>query len=729
MKKLIHLLALSFIILTSAFGQNLTEANFSLYKFAHQNELKNNASVEVLIQGDVETIKQLVVSAGGKFEYSAGDISKVTIKLQNIEKITSSKSIERLEITSRNARPLNDTMLKNNNVILVHSGQAPLTQGYDGTGVVVGFIDTGIDFAHGDFRDSLGHSRVKFLWDHNLTGNPPTGYSYGTEFTNTDIDNGLAAASSDVNNCSNYAGHGTHTAGVAVGNGLASNSYKGVAPKADIIMVAMSWCGTDPFSFTDAINYIYTKALAMGKPCVINISLGGLVGGVNQTYGSHDGMDLQAQMINNLMNAHTGRAIVAAAGNDGYNPYHLGYTVAPNDTNFTLFTPPPTFAGNNIINIQLYGSVADMTNLSFSIGADEVTPVYSFRGKIHFSTMFPLGPLRNDTLFNAGHRIGVMQSIASQPYAGTYKMEFVIQPDSLTYDWRLIVTGSGKFDSWNYGMVSLPLPPPSVMHDSIHYKLPDSKQTICTSFQCLDNVVTVGNYTNRRSYLSCGGIPYTDFSKVPGRIDASSSVGPTRDGRTKPDVVSPGDMTIAAIPLGYYRYVASCCTDNLTVDSLHVRDGGTSAASPSVAGIAALYLQKNPNATAAQVRAAIDGCTTIDAFTGTVPNNIYGYGKANAFTTLVGCSGLGVENIVNTNTISIYPNPTTSGSIVTIDISNFKAKDKMELTIYNALGEQVKSITVASSSVQLNNSLPSGVYFCNLMVNGRMVTTKKLVIL
>ncbi len=713
-------------MLSSGIAQSFSQ--FTLDKIAHQKELLKNPSVDVLIQGNVEAIKQLVEAQGGKFQYSAGDISKVTLSLSGIDNIITNKAVERLEIPTRNARPLNDTMLKNNNVTPVHSGQAPLTQGYDGTGVVVGFIDTGIDFKHPDFQDSLGHSRVKFLWDHNLTGNPPSGYSYGKEFTNTDIDNGLASASDDVNNCAGYPGHGTHTAGVAVGNGLASNSYKGVAPKADIIMVAMSWCGTDPFSFIDGVNYIYAKALSMGKPCVINISLGGQVGGVSSTYASHDGKDLEAQMINNVMNAHNGRALVAAAGNDGSNPIHLGYTVTPTDTNFTMFYPP---AAGNVIDIQMYGSIADMTNLNFSIGADQVSPYHSFRGKIHFSTMLPLGTLRNDTLYNAGHRIGLIQFRANQPYTGTYKMEFIILPDSVDYNWRLIVTGSGKFDSWNYGMVGAPLPSLASMPDSSAYKFPDVNKTVCTSFQCLDNVITVGNYTNRRSYLSCGNIPYTDVSKVPGRIDASSSLGPTRDGRTKPDVVSPGDMTIAAIPMSYYRSVAACCTDNLTVDSLHVRDGGTSASSPSVAGIAALYLQKNPNATAAQVRAAIDNCTTVDAFTGAVPNNTYGYGKANAFTALTGCSTNGINELssANSNTIIIYPNPSYEGNAITISIADYKAKDKMEFKIYNTLGELIKLMNVTGSTVQLNSTLPSGVYFCNLLVNGKKTATKKLVIL
>ena len=726
MKKTLLFLTISLAIFVSSKSQNSN--HFTLNKNSSKSTLKNNEPVEVLIQGDVDVIKQLVVSAGGKYEYAAGDIAKVSISLQNIDKITSSSGIQRIEIMSHSFRPLNDTMLKHNNILQVHSGQAPLTQGYDGTGVVVGFIDTGIDFTHPDFQDASHHSRVKYLWDHNLTGTPPAGFAYGVEFTNTQIDAGLASASSDINNCSGYAGHGTHVAGVGVGNGLASNSYKGAAPGADIIMVAMSWCSGSQSSILDGVTYIYAKALAMGEPCVINISLGGQVGGVQSTYSSHDGNDLEAQAINNLMNAQPGRALVAAAGNDGSNPIHLGYNVVPNDTSFTMFLPPQPGYG---LDLQLYGSVADMSNLHFSIGADEMTPVHSNRGRIHFSNILPLNTLRKDTLYNAGNRIGLIQSIASQASLGVYEIEFLIAPDSGAYNWRLITTGSGKFDLWNYGIVGAPLPSLASMPDSVHYKLPDAIKTICTSYQCLNNVIAVGNYTNRRSYQDYSNVLYVDYTKVPGRIDASSSVGPTMDGRTKPDVVAPGDMTIAALPLGQVGPDIACCSDNLSVDSLHVRDGGTSHSSPSVAGIAALYLQKNPTATAAQVRAAIDGCTTVDSWTGAVPNNIYGYGKANAFGALTNCASVGIvtNNTPISSTISIYPNPSSSGGIVNIDISNFKSKDKMELSIYNTLGELVKTINVTTSSIQLNNSLSSGVYFCNLIVNGNKVVTKKLIIL
>lgn len=699
------LLLLGFCVLLSFQGQAQSKMNFSLLKQVRENSTQ---LIDVFIQGDVSTVKKLVSANGGLFKYSSGDIASVKISPSALGKLMSDPAIKRMEAYPSRLKPLGDTMLIQTNTIPVHSGAAPLSQAYDGTGVVVGIIDTGIDFVHPDFRDSAGNSRIKFLWDQTqpLDLNTPLPYNYGQEWNNTEIDGGMAVAHDDLT----YGGHGTHVAGLAVGNAMATGSYKGVAPKADIVFVAIDF--TTSSAIADATDYIYAKADLLGKPCVINASLG-------DYYGSHDGQDLQAQLMKNMINFQPGRSFVAAVGNGGTTPYHVGYTVT-GDTNFTFYE------GSSIY-IPMYADTNDLKFVDFAIGADQFSP-HSFRGNIPFSDISThLGVLKSDTLYNGSNRIGIIQSYGDL-LGGVYSMEFMITPDSGSYKWRLMTTGTGKFDVWTFDVYAGPLPSAATMPDSIFCKLSDTDKTTVSSFQCLDDVISVGNYTNRKVYQDVNNVTYVNVATNPGALHATSSRGPTRDGRIKPDICSPGDMTLSAVVTAMIPYLTTNYPDNLAFGGYHVRNGGSSHASPSVAGIAALYLQKNPTATAAQIKNEILCSARLDSFTtGTLPDNNWGYGKSDAFETLKGCVTTGVTEASTATDIGIYPNP-SDGSF-TIDLGGYDPNSKAELRIFNALGELVKSIPLTSATEHLKLDLASGLYSCNLFVDGEKVASGKLVVL
>ncbi len=707
MNKLVSILLIAFS--STVFSQS--KMNFELVQKLNSNVV-TTAKISFFVKGNIETIKTLTSNFGGNFKYSAGDIAVVELPGNKMMDLAKDKSIIRIEAYTPHIKPLNDTMLVNCNVIPVHNGQWPLTQSYDGSGVVIGYIDTGIDFTHPDFKDSLGKSRIKFLWDQNLTAasNTPLPFNYGQEWSNTDIDNGLATGHHD-------SGHGTNVAGIGSGNGLANGHYKGVAPKSDIIMVALNFNSTSPTIIADAANYIYSKAQALGKPCVINASIGDYM-------GSHDGMDLQAQLINNMINQQNGRSFVAAAGNSGHVPFHLGYTVS-SDTNFTLFS-----YSSSSLYIQIFADTSNFKNVHFAIGADKMSPSHSFRGKTAFSTIIDhLGFLKNDTLYKNGHRLGIIQSYGDL-IGGSYSMEFNIISDSTSYNWRLITTGSGKFDLWNFNVVNNP-PSNSTMPDSIFYKHPDKSQTIVSSFQCLDNVITVGNYTNRSSWINYNNVLYVDPSKIPGLLWIASSRGPTRDGRIKPDIAAPGDYIMSCSVLSNLPGSAINAPNFYDPGGFHTTGTGTSAASPIIAGIAGLYLQENPTATATNIKQAIINCAKSDQFTGTnLPDNSFGYGKPNAFGALTNCSNSVAEkNFGSKLNILISPNPSSNGFNISIEGFNFKKGEKSELKIVNTLGELVKSISLVDSKIEINSLLKPGIYFCNLIVNGIMLSSEKLIIL
>jgi len=711
-----HFLAL-FIFLVGCIS--VVSAQKSKINLELAKKLKEGNTVEtfdVFIKGDVQSLKTVIQSSNGKLKYIYGNIAAATIDLNCLKNLIANDKIQRVEYYLLKPQPMADTMVIQNNITPVHDGINPLTQSYTGNGVVVGIIDTGIDITHPDFKTSSNTTRIKYLWDQTLASAPntPMPYNYGQEWNNTEIDNGDATAHDPTY----YYGHGTHITGVAAGNGLAIGKYAGVAPDADIVFVALDFSSNNPNLVTDAIDYIYTKAQAMGKPCVINCSFGDYM-------GSHDGKDLQAQMIKNMITAQNGRALVAAAGNAGNNKFHLGYTVT-SDTNFTLFST--NSSGNRYI--QLWADTNSFKNVQFSFGADKMSPTHSFRGRINFSTILShLGVFRQDTLYKNGNRIGIIESYGDV-IDDVYAMEFNILADSTNYKWRLITTGTGKFDVWNFNMQSTGLPPLSTMPDSVFYKLPDTDQTIVSSFQCLNEVITVGNYINRNGYVNYAGNYVYDPSTIIGSRAASSSKGPTRDGRIKPDITATGDWVVSCLATQLQSDFITFLPDDIVQGGYHKYGNGTSAASPVVAGTVALYLQKNPNATVAEIKQAVTSCTKQDGFTGSsLPDNSWGYGKLDAFTTLTGCVVTTLEeNNEPINQTFVYPNPAINDININLNFLSYTSTDKVEIKISNALGQTIKRITINEPLVSINN-LPAGIYFCDLIVNGKTTTTEKVILL
>lgn len=523
-----------------------------------------------------------------------------------------------------------------NNIDSVHLGYSPLTSGYTGKNVIFGFIDTGVDFMHPDFMDSAGNTRVLSIWDQSMAFDAvrtPPQYGYGQLWDSSDVNGGICLHVDDV-------GHGTNVTGCGAGNGLASGTHKGAAPDANIVIVesdfnAVNWLAT----VADAVDYIYSYADSKGMPCVINASLG--------TYdGSHDGRDVAALYIDSLIRAKNGRLMVCAAGNSGnIGNYHLETSV-DTDTSFTWFTY--TAAGQSVLGygavfFEVWADTADLNNVEYAIGLDDTTGgIYSYRGRTDFVNILShIGGMYTDTITNGTDTLAIVDFYAELQGDHYLMQVHVKEPDSSQYMFRLMTTGSGKFDVWTdtwmgtAGIVKGGLPSVVQMPAIVDYVLPDSSKIIVSSFQCLSSTITVGNYVNNTSYVDFAGNTQT-FPQIVGNISVNSSRGPTRDDRVKPDVSSPGDPTFAAGILWVLTYWQTNDPSKISPDGWHIRNGGTSLATPSVAGTAALMLEKCPTINWQDFKDLLTGNAKSDSFTGLTPNQSYGYGKVDAFRTLVG---------------------------------------------------------------------------------------------
>lgn len=641
------------------FSQTSNYNNLIKFKLNNKNDLALEQTI--LVKGNNTRLIEFQKKYNYQLNYSVGNIASITCNLTTLSKLIETKVITYAELTEHNYKTMNDTMIVRNRIKPVKLGTLPLTQAYDGTGVIIGIIDTGIDFTHPDFKDAGGNTRIKFLWDQVPATNSttPLPYNYGVEWTAAQIN-----ASVCTHNDLPHYGHGTHVTGIAAGNGLANGTHEGCAQKADIIVVALDFNKTGP-TIADAVNYIFNKATALGKPCVINASVG-------DYYGSHDGTDLEAQLIYGMLHNLPGRVMVAAAGNAGAIKYHVK-TQPVGDTSFTWIKNT-----SSTLNYWCYGDTNQLKNVQFNIGVNRTN--YSNIGSLGFKSYnYGLNSLQVDTLKNTTNkRIGIVKTSASINSFGVYELYVKILADTLGLLWRVESKGNGLHHAWNFDFVDSPLPTVAQYPMITNYIRPDTMYGIVSSFQCLDDVITVANYVNLNSFYDVNNTLQTS-NEITGGISATSSSGPTRTNKVKPDLSATGSNVFSCIALGMQANLIAAAPQVVSQGSFHVQGGGTSAASPVVCGLVALFLQKNPNATSIQVRDAIINCAYNDAFTTTVlPNYRWGYGKLDGMAAMQCLITTSINNVSSYNVVNYAPNP---------------FKDKVNFSFEN---ESIKTISVVS---------------------------------
>lgn len=410
--------------------------------------------------------------------------------------------------------------------------------GLTGKGILVGIVDSGVDYFHPDFRNEDGSTRILRLWDQSVAGNPPENYVSGTEYTKEEIDEALALGETEGRRLvpsGDFSGHGTAVLGIAAGNGRASEGVKrGVAYRSDLLVVKMGNPRENSFPRTtelmEGIDYLIRQAVKMRKPIVINVSFG-------NNYGSHRGDSLLENYIDTV--AAMGRTvIVTGTGNNGSQPCHAGGILQQGKTEEIQLA---VGAFEPTLNVQLWKDYEDEMEIYLeSPSGERIGPLYE-----------RLGPQRH-LLENTELLIYYGKP---SPYQLSQEIYIDFIPEGNYVDsgvWKVLLSGkrvrSGQYFLW--------LPGGNVLNRGTGFYSPRAVGTL-TIPSTAGKVISVGAYDSRQN-------AYADFS---GR---GSQFLPIR----KPDLAAPGVSISAPVPGGGYAIVT-----------------GTSFAAPFVSGSAALLME------------------------------------------------------------------------------------------------------------------------------------------
>jgi subtilisin family serine protease len=463
--------------------------------------------------------------------------------------------------------------------------------------VLIGIIDVGgFDFAHPDFLDKDGKTRFLKIWDQGSDfRKSPDKFGYGAEFTKAHLDNaiskaktvGVPATELEKQSARSPGSHATHVTSIAAGN-------SGVCPSAKIIGVTIALKSEDmkdrrksfydSSSIVHALDYLLEIADKMKLPISVNISLG--------TNGhAHDGSDMTSRWLDSELNI-PGRCICVAAGNGGQEK-----ALSENDLGFTMgrIHTRGTIEATGLTKDIFWNVVGNGVT---DISENELELWYSPQDRISVMIKPPdlpwIGPVRaNEFIENKQLRDGSFLSVYNEPYHfsnGNNYIGIYLSPNFKDRNnpiavragqWQVRLVGDeiryGKFDGW----IERDDPRPLGAFGNIEYwnfpsffsEQSNVDNTSISSLACARYVIASGNCDTMAE-----------------KVNITSSQGPTRDNRSKPEVLAPGtDITAAK---GFTN----------DPNDLWISMTGTSMASPYTCGVAAWMLSLGKVLSASQIQ-------------------------------------------------------------------------------------------------------------------------------
>ena len=553
-----------------------------------------------------------------------GDISIAAIPLSKLGALSCGRQVKRIE-TGRRCSIQMDTTRLVVNAEKVYTGEG-LSQSYTGRGVVVGVQDIGFDLTHPNFYSAdMSQYRIKALWDQLSRDTIGSTLYVGRDYVGRDA---LLKLEHPIDGETQT--HGTHTAGIAAGSGAERKGvvspYRGMACDADLVLVdnaADNASLIDPKDYykftyaTDALGfkYIFDYAERMHQPCVINFSEGS-----SQDFHGYDQLyyELLAKLIG------PGRIIVSSAGNDGARNSYIHKNIGKER------------AGAFIMGNEKRFSCTAKSKQTFTFRVSVYDNVSSPQ-IVDISTVNVCNAqdsLLTDSLLVGGKKY-IWRVLA---YPNSYDAR------ETAYDFQ-ISSPSKLGDSPQVSLQVMGRDADIELYHMSGYMFPHSLDPVLDAGDCRytifspsssPDVICVGSTSYRTQFVNYLGEKKVYDNGQKGIRSPFSAMGPTLDGRIKPDVMAPGQNIISSYSTFFINNPKNV-NASVKSDVRHFEyngrtyawnaNAGTSMSAPVVTGAIALWLQADPTLTPADcLEIFAKTCSHYDTSL-SYPNNLYGYGQ------------------------------------------------------------------------------------------------------
>lgn len=635
----------------------------------------------------------------------AGNIYIAAIPADRLSALSQERNVNRIE-ARRGTHALMDSMAIHLNALPVYAGTS-LPQAFTGKDVVMGIMDIGFDLTHPNFYDAQASNyRIKRLWDQispdTIGSSLFVGRDYSGERELLDL------------GCS-YDGkqqtHGTHTLGIAAGSGY-NSPYRGMAWESDICLVnnattediaLIDTADYDKYTFaTDALGfkYIFDYAQSVGKPCVVSFSEGS-----EQDFYGYD--VLYYAMLDSLLGP--GRILVASAGNNG-NVVNFIHKERGRER-------AGTFVQTNIDRMSLTAkadapftlrtTIYNTEPVIIEIPTDEVlaredscyTDSVLIDDRMYYITLtaYPSCYIPTETCYDIE-----LRALANLGNHKPLSVEFLGRDADIE-----VYRNSGN-------LVTNPLAPElcdATVGRTIHSPS-SAPRVIC--------VGATGYRIGITNYLG----EYREFNQGnDGRRSSYSSIGPTFDGRIKPDVMAPGSNIISSYSSYYLENNPQAGDIRSDVEHFDFRgrtyswnsNAGTSMATPAVGGAIALWLQAKPTLTPEEAMDVIAHTSSHYDESLSYPNNEYGYGQIDVYRGLLYILGIdGIEGLSQHQPKAVSILPIGQGQLqLRFEGNEGLGTPSFSIRIFNTSGQLVstQSLTGGQEEYTIDlSSLPRGVY-------------------